>query len=56
MHFNIGYHDGTTAAYNDWGNGCINYAKDRCPAGHTKEYCQGYEDGYNNEGYELVDA
>lgn len=22
----------------------------------AKEYCQGYEDGYNNEGCELVDA
>jgi len=44
----------SVAADNDDSNGGVGFHG--CPAGHTQEYCKGYESGYNYEAYVLVDA
>jgi hypothetical protein len=53
MSFYIGVHDGATQADSD--NSKNNLGYHGCPAGHTKEFCDGYEDGYGEEGYLLHD-
>jgi hypothetical protein len=52
-HYYIGIHDGGVAADNDNANGSVGYHG--CPAGHTQEYCVGYEQGYNYEFAALID-
>lgn len=45
-----GYHDGAVAADNDYSSG-KGVGFHGCPAaGHSQEYCKGYEAGYNDEG------
>jgi hypothetical protein len=54
MHFYIGVHDGQDAAVNGNSSGGKGDGTNRaCPAGHTKEYCAGYEEGYNYDSVAL---
>jgi hypothetical protein len=44
-----GYHDGAVAAHNDDSSG-KGVGFHGCPAaGHSQEYCKGYESGYSDE-------
>ncbi|HXX96153.1 MAG TPA: hypothetical protein VEL11_03425 [Candidatus Bathyarchaeia archaeon] len=52
MHFFIGYSDGKRAV----DNAPHNELRDKCPSGHTQEYCAGYTSGVNQESYLFHDA
>jgi hypothetical protein len=49
QHYNTGYNDGWYKAQTDWNSGQYSAQSggwNVCPGGHTKSYCQGYVDGY----------
>ena len=54
VHFYIGEHDGAVKADSDDSKDNLGYHG--CPTGHTQEYCAGFKDDYNSEGYLLNDA
>jgi hypothetical protein len=57
MEFYIGYRDGMTAQDGDYNAG-YNQRHYECTSGpnHTREYCNGYYNGYEEEGHLLNDA
>jgi hypothetical protein len=49
----VGYHDGAVQADKDDTAG-TGVAFTGCPPGHNREYCAGYQRGYNDESYILA--
>src|SRR5439155_1054293 len=54
--YNIGYSQGVNNANHDWNssNQNIHAFTYDCPSGHTKDFCNGYTDGYGDEVNDIV--
>lgn len=54
--YNLGYSQGVKNADNDWNssNQDIHAFTYDCPSGHTKDFCNGYTDGYSDKANDLT--
>jgi hypothetical protein len=54
--YNLGYSQAVKNANNDWNssNQDIHAFTYDCPSGHTKDFCNGYTDGYSDEVNDML--
>jgi hypothetical protein len=54
--YNLGYSQGVNNANHDWNssNQDIHAFTYDCPSGHSKDFCNGYTDGYGDEANDIL--
>jgi hypothetical protein len=54
--YNLGYSRGVSNSNHDWesSNHDIHAFNYDCPSAHSKDYCNGYTDGYGDEVHDIL--